>query len=84
MLDHQRLKAEGSSPGVNVINILSGPFTNADTKSAKKTDGLTVFFALLGSVHVKVARRMLVKSTPVFHSSKELLQLSTTGFEMVY
>jgi len=35
-----------------------------DHKSAKKTDGLTVFFALLGFVHVKAARKMLVKSTP--------------------
>jgi len=36
----------------------------ADSKSAKKTDGLTAFFALLGSVGVRGAHKMLVKSTP--------------------
>jgi hypothetical protein len=35
-----------------------------DPESARKTDGLTVFFALLGFDHVKAARKMLVKSTP--------------------
>jgi hypothetical protein len=29
----------------------------------KQTDGLTVFFVLLGSAHVKAARKMLVKLT---------------------
>jgi len=33
-------------------------------KVQKKTNGLTVFFALLGSGHVKAACKMLVKSTP--------------------
>jgi hypothetical protein len=28
------------------------------------TDDLTVFFALLGSTHIKALRKMLVKSTP--------------------
>jgi hypothetical protein len=36
----------------------------ADLKSAKVTDGLNVFFALLGSALVKATRKMLVKSTP--------------------
>ncbi len=31
----------------------------------KNTDGLTVFFALLGSMLIKAAHKMLVKSTPV-------------------
>jgi len=47
-------------PLVNFINIL---LTNADPKSAKNTVK-PVFFALLGSAHVKVASRMLMKSTP--------------------
>jgi len=51
------------SSGVNFTNILRTAFTNADPKSRKKTDGLTVFFALLGSAHIKAAHKMLVKST---------------------
>ncbi len=39
-------------PGINFTNVLRSAFESADTKSAKKTDGLTVFFALLGSVHI--------------------------------
>ncbi len=35
-----------------------------EPKSAKKTYGLTVFFALLGSVCSKVVLRMLMKLTP--------------------
>jgi len=34
----------------------------ADSNSAKKTDGLSAFFALLGSAHVKAKCKMLVKS----------------------
>ncbi len=39
-------------------------FTSTDPKSAKKTDCLTVFFALLGSARIKAAHKKLVKSTP--------------------
>ncbi len=35
------------SPGVNFTNILRAPFGRAALKSVKKTDSLTVFFALL-------------------------------------
>jgi len=48
-------------PGVDFINILFKAFTRADPK----IDGLTVFFALLGSVRVKAALEMLVKLTPI-------------------
>ncbi len=34
-------------------------------KMQKKTDSLTLFFALMGSVHVKAAHKILVKLTPV-------------------
>jgi len=34
-------------------------------KAQKKTDNLTVFFALSGSVCVKAAHRMLIKLTPI-------------------
>ncbi len=36
----------------------------ADPKSAKKTDNLTIFFALLGSARVKAAQRTLMKLIP--------------------
>jgi hypothetical protein len=35
-----------------------------DRKSTIKTDGLTVFFALLEYAHVKAACKMLVKLNP--------------------
>jgi len=34
------------------------------SQSAKKTESLTVFFALLGSASIKASSKMLVKSTP--------------------
>jgi len=34
-------------------------------QAQKKTDNLTVFFALSGSAGIKASRRMLMKSTPV-------------------
>jgi len=48
-------------PGVNFINILGAAFMRTDPESAKKTDNLTVFFSLLGSAHIKLARIVLVK-----------------------
>jgi hypothetical protein len=38
---------------------------SAYPKSTKKADNFKLFFALLGSVSVKAARKMLVKLTPV-------------------
>ena len=52
------------SAGVNFTNVLRAASTRADPESAKKLIDLTVFFALLGSVCVKAARRTLVKLTP--------------------
>jgi hypothetical protein len=46
---------------VSFINVLQAAFTLEDPKSAKKTDNLAVFFALLGSARKKAARKMLVK-----------------------
>jgi hypothetical protein len=40
-----------NSPGLNFNNILRAAFTPADPKSAKKTEDLIVFLALLGSAH---------------------------------
>jgi hypothetical protein len=53
-----------SSPGVNFNNILLKAFTWADPKSAEKIEGLTVFFALLGSARFKASSKMLMKLTP--------------------
>ncbi len=41
----------------NFIKILQAAFGHADPESAKKTDNLAVFFALLGSAPAKVACR---------------------------
>ncbi len=41
------------TPGVNLINMLQAGVTHSDLKSAKKTDNLTVFFALSGSLPIK-------------------------------
>jgi len=60
----QTLSELASSSGVNIINILWAEFTCTDHKSAKKTDSLTVFFALMGSAHIKAAHRMLINLTP--------------------
>jgi len=54
---------KSTTPGINFTNILFKAFTLKDPKSAKKTDYLTVFFALLGSASVKASRKMLVKLT---------------------
>jgi hypothetical protein len=43
------------TPGVNFINVLQAALTHADPESAKKkTDNLTVFFSLSGSVQAKL------------------------------
>ena len=55
---------EYETPGVNFTNILQAAFTRADPKIAKKTVKFSSFIALLGSSHVKAARRTLVKLTP--------------------
>jgi len=61
------------SPGVNFTNVLQKAFKHADSKCAKKTKSLTVFLALLGSVCVKAAQKLLVKSTP------ELIKVFTSS-----
>ncbi len=46
-------------------HILCAAFIRPNPKGAKNTDKPSVFFALLGSAHVKAVCKMLVKSTPV-------------------
>jgi hypothetical protein len=47
---------------VNFTNILRKAFTLADPKS-EKTDSLTAFFALLGTVGILALHKMLMKLT---------------------
>jgi len=60
-------------PSVNFINVLRAAFVQADPKSVKKTDNLTVFYTLLGSEHSKAAHRTLMKLTPNFCLQANLL-----------
>jgi len=53
-----------ATSGVNFINALQASFTHTDHKSVKKTDNLTVSFALSEYARVKAARRTLMKLTP--------------------
>jgi len=62
-LNMRRATTRKKCSGVNSINILWAAFMCSDSKSAKKSDGLTVFFALLGSALVKASCKKLVKST---------------------
>ncbi len=54
-----------STPGLNFINILCTAFTLADPESVKRYLWLNcIFLCFLGSTSIKIARKMLVKSTP--------------------
>jgi len=59
------------TPGVNFTNIIHEVFTQADPKNTKNT---VKFFALLGSVHVKAAPKILVKliprANPIYNSNQ--------------
>jgi len=57
---------------VNFTNILRKAFTYTDPKSAKKTESLTVFFALWESARVKAACKIWLKSTPCQHKVIDL------------
>jgi len=54
---------------------LHAAFKHTDPKSTKKTDGLTVFFLILGSTFVKAVRKILVKWTPP-HANMQLSFIS--------
>ena len=71
------------SAGVNFTNVLRAAFTRADPKSAKKLLNLTVFFALLGSLRGKAARRTLVKLTPIDQRGQRGRQRSFTSSKPV-
>jgi len=52
------------TPGVNFINVLRAAFAHADTRSIKNAVKSSVSFNLLGSAHIKAARRTLMNLTP--------------------
>jgi hypothetical protein len=56
-------------------------FMCADHKNARNTVNLSVIFVLLGSMHSKAARKMLVKFTPLRHflSNSFLCDVTSTG-----
>ena len=59
---------------VNFSNIFREAFTNTDPKSVKRQSSHHSLFAILGSVLVKAARKMLVKLTPgwsKFHQASQ-------------
>jgi hypothetical protein len=51
--------------GVDFTNILPEAFTSKDPKSVKIQSIYQYLFALLGSAHVKAARKMLMKLAQV-------------------
>jgi len=53
-----------STPGVNFTNILRAAYMLIDLKSMKIQLSHQYLFTLFGSVCVKAARKMLVKSSP--------------------
>jgi len=55
---------KSETSGINFIKDLRAAFAGADPKSAKKTDNLTVFFALSESARAQAARRTLMKLIP--------------------
>jgi len=57
------LSTSGKSLGVDFTNILLAAYTRQDYKSTKHIVKPSVFFVLLGSALVKIAPKMLVKST---------------------
>jgi len=67
--------------GVNFINVLQAAFVCADPKRAKKTDNLTVFFALLGSESIKAARRTLIKLT---HGQDKIASISSIANKQLF
>ena len=52
--------------GVNFINVFMRSFYPCSSQKCKKLFELTVFFALLGSAHIKAASKILLKLTPGF------------------
>jgi len=56
---------------------------DADPKSPKKTDGLTVFLVPLGSARVKAAYKILVKSTLCVNPIKSIQKITKNFHPMI-
>ncbi len=66
--------------GVNFMNILFKAFMCKNPKSAKRQSSFQCHFALLGSLRIKAACEMLVKSTPGNPMILELKSLKWDSF----
>ncbi len=73
-----------STPRVNFVNVLRAAFACTDPESEKKTDGLTVFFVLFESSHVKASSKMLVKLTQDVQNPSSLLLQRTTVWDTFF
>jgi hypothetical protein len=74
----QKLFSDAHAADVNFTNIAA--FTRADCNSAKNTVNPSDLFVLLGSLHIKAAHKMLIKSTPVVNFINILL----STFEQIF
>jgi len=61
MLEQPFVYLRKSQPGMNFTNNLRASFPSPDSKSAKYTVKLSVFFALSGSAGVKALHKILMK-----------------------
>jgi len=59
----KRENYSATKPGVDFINMYTCSFCACKSQKRKKTDNLTVFFALLGSALVSAAHKMFVNLT---------------------
>jgi len=73
-----------SSSGVNFINMLMGILYAHRSQKRKKTDGVTVIFALMGFVRVKAACKVLVKLTPALLQIPDVQRRQTIFREYQY
>jgi len=62
-------------PEANFTNILLEAYLCKQIPKAQKTDGLTVFSALLGSAHLKAPRETLGKATNLISFRHEEVQV---------
>ncbi len=72
------------SPGLYFTNMFMCSFYPQRSQKRKMTDDLTAFFVLLGSTHVKAARKMLVELTTAanlakVHKTNSYVQLCIQG-----
>jgi len=71
-----------NGPGKGSISstCLRTAFMRSDPKSAKETDGLTIFFALLRSLRKKASRKMLAKMIPSLSTYRSPISIREARF----